>query len=113
MGTRAPGSNDVWSVPLPAGAEPPIRVYVNGEERAEGREFTVEGGRIRFHPPLKARPPLGMGRKIMLAIGIGVYGDLKGDSLDVRYTVGGEDRLASDIPLTPGGAAGPRPASAG
>ena len=113
MSTRAHGANDVWSVPLPAGAEPPIRVYVNGQERAEGREFTLEGGHIRFDPPLKARPPLGMGRKVMLAIGVGVYGDLKGDSLDVRYTVGGEDRLASDVPLSPGGAASPPPASAG
>ena len=113
MGTQASGPSDVWSVPLPAGAEPPIRVYVNGEERAEGREFTVEDGRIRFHPPLRARPPLGVGRKVMLAIGIGVYGDLKGDSLDVRYTVRGEDRLASDVPLSPGGAAGPPPGSGG
>jgi hypothetical protein len=113
VSTRAPGPNDVWSVPLPAGAELPIRVYVNGEERAEGTEFTVEGGRIRFDPPLKARPPLGLGRKMMLAIGIGVYGDLKGDSLDVRYTVGGEDRLATDVPLSPGGGADPPPAPGG
>jgi hypothetical protein len=112
MTTRAPGPNDVWSVPLPAGAEPPIRVYVNGEELPEDR-FAVDGGRVRFDPPLRARPPLGMGRKIMLAIGIGVYGDLKGDSLDIRYTVGGEGRLASDVPLIPGGAATPPPASGG
>jgi hypothetical protein len=113
MSTRAPGPNDVWSVPLPAGAEPPIRVYVNGEELAEGSRFTVEGGRVRFDPPLRARPPLGIGRKVMLAIGIGVYGDLKGDSLDIRYTAGGEARLASNVPLIPGGAASPPPASGG
>ena len=29
-------------VALPAGAEPPFRVYVNGEERAEGAGFIVE-----------------------------------------------------------------------
>ncbi len=41
---------------LPAGAEPPFRVYVNGEERAEGAGFVVEGGTLRFTPPLHAQP---------------------------------------------------------
>ena len=44
---------------------------------------------LRFHRPLRAQPPLGLGRKVMLAIGIGVYGDLKGDSLDLQYREGG------------------------
>jgi hypothetical protein len=113
MSTSAPGPNAVWSVPLPSGAEPPIRVYVNGEELDEGERFRVEGGLLRFDPPLRARPALGLGRKVMLAMGIGVYGDLKGDSLDVRYTVGGEPRLASNVPLIPGGEATPPPASGG
>lgn len=108
--TASPTATQVWGVRLPAGAEPPIRVYVNGEELSEGRDFTVEGGLVRFRSPLRARPALGFGRKVMLAIGIGVYGDLKGDSLDIRYTSGGEDRLASDVPLTPAAAGGPRPA---
>ncbi|HTI35500.1 MAG TPA: hypothetical protein VL422_17630 [Miltoncostaea sp.] len=79
----------VRAVPLPPGAEPPIRVYVNGEEWAEGTDFTVEGGAVRFHRTLRAQPPLGLGRKIMLGIGIGVYGDLKGDTLDLSYHQGG------------------------
>ena len=79
----------VRAVPLPPGAEPPIRAYVNGEEWSEGTDFTVEGGVVRFHRTLRAQPPLGLGRKIMLAIGIGVYGDLKGDTLDLGYHQGG------------------------
>ena len=78
----------VRAVPLPPGAEPPFRAFVNGEEWAEGTDFTVEGTVIRFHRTLRAQPPLGLGRKIMLAIGIGVYGDLKGDTLDLGYRQG-------------------------
>jgi hypothetical protein len=78
----------VHAVPLPAGAGPPSRVFVNGEEWTEGTDFAVEGNLVRFHRTLRAQPPLGLGRKIMLAIGIGVYGDLKGDTLDLGYRQG-------------------------
>lgn len=96
---------DVHLVALPAGAEPPFRVYVNGEERAEGTGFVVEGGSLRFTPPLHAQPPLGLGRKVLLGIGIGVYGDLKGDTLDVQYRTGGQTRVVT-LPLTPEGEGG-------
>ena len=94
---------------LPRGAEPPYRVYVNGEERHEGVDFSIGEGVLRFTRPLRAQPPLGLGRKVMLAIGIGVYGDLKGDSVDIQYTVGGQPRLATNVPLSPGGGAAPPP----
>lgn len=90
----------VHSLPLPAGAEPPIRVYVNGSEWREGTDFHVEDGRVRFTRPLRARPALGLGRKVMLAIGIGVYGDLRGDTLDLQYQLGGRT-VMSPIPLPP------------
>lgn len=89
----------VRSVALPAGAGPPIRVYVNGEEWTEGEDFVVDGASVRFSRQLRAQPPMGLGRKIMLAIGIGVYGDLKGDSLDIQYRAGDRTQIAS-IPLT-------------
>lgn len=95
----------VHDVALPADAEPPIRVYVNGEELREGEGFVLEEGTLRFSPPLRAQPPLGLGRKIMLGIGIGVYGDLKGDTLDVHYHSAGRARTVT-LPLTPTGAGG-------
>jgi hypothetical protein len=95
----------VHEVALPAGAEPPFRVYVNGEERAEGEGFTVVPGALRFSPPLRAQPALGFGRKVLLGIGIGVYGDLKGDTLDLQYRAGGQSRVVT-IPLTPEGEGG-------
>jgi hypothetical protein len=100
-----PAAPQVHEVVLPAGAEPPIRVYVNGEERREGDGFVHDGGALRFTPPLRAQPPLGLGRKILLGIGIGVYGDLKGDTLDVHYRSAGQARTVT-IPLTPEGAGG-------
>jgi hypothetical protein len=96
---------EVHEVALPAGAEPPFRVYVNGEERVEGEGFVVGGGTLRFSPPLRAQPPLGLGRKVLLGIGIGVYGDLKGDTLDVQFRSGGQSRAVT-IPLTPEGEGG-------
>jgi hypothetical protein len=90
--------NLVHAVALPEGAEPPIRVYVNGEERREGEDYVVDGGTLRFSPPLRAQPALGFGRKVMLAIGIGVYGDLRGDQLDVGYVRDGKTRVVS-VPL--------------
>lgn len=108
MGDAA-GAREVHVVPLPAGAEPPVRVYVNGRELVEGEGFRVEPGALRFARPLRARPPLGLGRKLMLAIGIGVYGDLRGDQLDIQYHLAGATRLATAVPLTPARAAAPPP----
>jgi hypothetical protein len=96
---------EVHEVALPAGAGPPFRVYVNGEERVEGEGFVVDGATLRFTPPLRAQPALGLGRKMLLGIGIGVYGDLRGDTLDVQYQSGGQPRVVT-IPLTPGGEGG-------
>jgi hypothetical protein len=96
---------EVHEVALPAGAEPPFRVYVNGEERAQGTGFAVAGTTLRFNPPLRAQPPLGLGRKVLLGIGIGVYGDLRGDTLDVQYHRAGKAQTVT-IPLTPEGEGG-------
>lgn len=107
--TPGDAGRQVLAVALPAGAEPPFGVYVNGEELAEGVDFHVEDRTLRFVRPLRAQPPLGAGRKLMLAIGIGVYGDLRGDQLDLRYHVGGVAHLATALPLIPAGEAAPPP----
>ena len=97
----------IWSVPLPEGAEPPYQVFVNGEPRVEGEDYAVEGRWLRFRTRLAPRPKLGAGRRFMLLIGIGVYGDLKGDVVDLQYHAGGERRLASDLPIIARQGAGP------
>ena len=103
-----PDPHQVHSIALPAGAEPPVKVYVNGEEWSEGTDFVVEGTTVRFTRVLRAQPPMGFGRKVMLAIGIGVYGDLKGDSLDIQYRVG-DRTVVTPMPLTGRGAEGTTP----
>jgi len=102
-------ANLVHEIALPSGAEGPIRIYVNGEEWTEGTDFRVEGGRVLFSRTLRAQPALGFGRKVMLAIGIGVYGDLRGDTLDLQYRSGGKTRM-TPVTLRPGAAGSPPPA---
>jgi len=91
----------VWSVPLPEGAERPFTVYVNGEPRVEGEDFTVDGRWLRFTTPLRPRPKLGLGAKILLTIGIGVYGDLTADVVDLQYHRAGRPQLATELPVIP------------
>ena len=90
-----------WSVPLPQGAEPPYDVYVNAQPKQEGSDYVVEGRWVRFTAPLRPQPELGLGRRIMLALGIGVYGDLRGDIVDIGYRAGGTKQLATGLPIIP------------
>ncbi len=101
-------SHAVWDLALPQGAEPPVSVWLNGTQLVEGEDFSLDGTTIRFARPLRAQPPMGLGRKLMLAAGIGVYGDLRGDSLDVHFTVAGRQQALTDIRLTSPGADPPR-----
>jgi hypothetical protein len=91
----------VWSVPIPEGAERPFTVYVNGAPRTEGVDFTVEGRWLRFPSPLTPKPKVGLRGKILLTIGIGVYGDLKADTVDLQYHVAGRPQLQTDLPVIP------------
>ena len=89
----------VWSVALPPDADAPYDVYVNGARRTQDVDYTVEGRWVRFTTPLKPQPALGLGRRIMLGIGIGVYGDLTGDVVDVSFRRNGRTELASGLPI--------------
>ena len=91
----------VHSVPLPDGAESPIAAYVNGAERSEGNGITVRDGHIWFDEPLRVPHPTTFGGKLMLSFGIGVYGDVKGDQLDLAFQLAGQPQWITDIPLKP------------
>jgi len=90
----------VWSVPLPADAEAPIDVYVNSVKLAP-EEFDIEGRWIRVRRPINLQPALGFWRRVMLGIGIGVYGDLRGDQVDLRYRSGNETRFVAHARVIP------------
>ncbi|MCU0307140.1 MAG: hypothetical protein MUE51_05105 [Thermoleophilia bacterium] len=99
-------------VPVPEGAEPPFEVYVNGEPRREGEDFRVEGRWIELLTPARPRPRLGFWHKTLLLIGIGVYGDLRGDVVDVAFRRDGRRELASEVPIITGPARAPEVSAA-
>ena len=91
-----------WRVPLPRGAEPPYRVFVNGVP-AEARAPTTRSSahELHFTQPLE-KERLGVGRWTAMFLGLwGSYG--KNDSVDVQYRLAGRDASATglDISLPP------------
>ena len=96
----SPEPAPVGRVALPGRGGPPYRVFVNGEEVAEDEGWWLEGGAIRFATPLRPPPPLGFWHKFMLSLGIGVYGDLRGDTLDITVTLAnGDTEVSSGHPV--------------
>jgi hypothetical protein len=92
--------SDRWRVPLPRGAEPPYRVFVNGVPQAEGTDYEVELGALAFSRPLEQEGRLGFWRWALMFFAIaGVY--RRHDSVDVQYTVDGRDRVATGLEVRP------------
>ena len=87
-------------VRLPRGAEPPVKVYINGVEQAEGADYTVRGDEIVFSRPILKEEKLGFLRWASLWIGlVGTY--RKNETVDVEYRLGGQTKLASDVEIVP------------
>jgi hypothetical protein len=88
-----------WRVPLPRGAEPPYRVFVNGVPQREGRDYEVVGGELLFTRPLE-KERLGVGRWTAMFFGLfGSYG--KNDQVDVQYQLGGRTAHATGLEILP------------
>ena len=86
-----------WLVPLPRGAEPPYEVWVNGVAQQEGADYEVTGDALAFSKPLE-KERIGMARWLAIFLGLfGSYG--KNDSVDVRYSLHGERRLATGLDI--------------
>ena len=93
-------------VPLPSGAEPPYRVWVNGVPQAEGADYRVRDGGLVFFRPLAREGRLGFWRWLLMFLSIaGTY--RQNDSVDVEYRQGGRDRLATGLEIVPLGAGSP------
>jgi hypothetical protein len=89
-----------WVVPLPRGAEPPYIVYVNGVPQKEGVDYKLDRGALVFRRELKKEGKLGVARWTAIFLGLfGSYG--KNDSVDVRYSLHGERRLATGLDIVP------------
>jgi hypothetical protein len=86
-------------VPLPRGAKPPYRVFVNGVPQREGTDYEVVGGELHFAKQLE-KERLGVGRWAAIFFGLfGSYG--KNDQVDVQYQVGGRTAHATGLDILP------------
>jgi hypothetical protein len=86
-------------VKLPAGAEPPITVFINGIEQNEGEDYRIEGGEIVFEIPIvKER----VGTRRWLAMYLGLFGTYrKNENVDVQFSRDGKVELRSELPVIP------------
>lgn len=88
-------------VRLPEGAEPPIKVYVNGVEQAKGVDFEVGPRDIVFAKPI-VKETVTPGRWVAMYLGLfGTY--RKNETVDVEYRRRGKVELASDAQIVPDG----------
>jgi hypothetical protein len=84
---------------LPRGAEPPIRVYINGVEQTQGADYELRSGEITFSRPI-IKEKVGVGR--WMAMYLGLFGTYrKHETIDVEYRLGGKVQLASDVEVLP------------
>jgi hypothetical protein len=88
-----------WRVPLPRGADPPYRVFVNGVPQTEGKDYELRGHELRFFRPLE-KEQLSAGRWTAIFFGLfGSYG--KNDSVDVQYRLAGRETVATGLDIIP------------
>jgi hypothetical protein len=86
-------------VKLPAGAEPPFTVFVNGVQQSLGADYSIEAGEIVFTRPI-VKEKVGTGR--WLAMYLGLFGTYrKNETVDVQFSRGGKVELRSDLSILP------------
>jgi hypothetical protein len=84
-------------VKLPAGAEPPFAVFVNGVEQKEGDDYRMAAGEIVFNRQI-VKERVGAGR--WLAMYLGLFGTYrKNETVDVQFRRGGRTELLPDLPV--------------
>jgi hypothetical protein len=83
---------------LPAGVSRVEGVFVNGVPQAAGRDYRVEGARVRFTRALAPRRPPGAWGRLLIALCASV--DATGDSVDAIVVDGGGRRSLTLAPAT-------------
>ena len=85
-------------VKLPAGAEPPFTVFINGVEQPK-ESYRIEAGAIDFGRPI-VKEKVGTSR--WLAMYLGLWGTYrKNETIDLQFTKNGKVELRSDLPVIP------------
>lgn len=86
-------------VKMPAGAEPPYTVYINGVVQTEGEDFNIEDRELHFTRPIVKEE---MGTSRWLAMYLGLWGTYRKDEkVDLQFQRGGKTELVPDLPVTP------------
>jgi hypothetical protein len=86
-------------VRLPRGAEPPIRVYVNGIQQTEGGDYELGPDHVVFARPI-VKETVTAGRWAAMYLGLfGTY--RKNETVDIEYRRGGKVELAADVEIIP------------
>ncbi len=87
-----------WTVPLPPGAEPPYRVFVNGVPQTDGEDYEVAGHALEFERELRKEGRIGFWRWTLMFFSImGTY--RRNDSVDVEYSQRGTRRLVVGLDI--------------
>ncbi|HET7052778.1 MAG TPA: hypothetical protein VFI09_02535 [Solirubrobacterales bacterium] len=82
---------------LPAGAEAPYVVFVNGVQQREGEDYEMRAGEIVFTREI-VKEKVGTGR--WLAMYLGLFGTYrKNETIDLQFQRGGKTELRSDLPV--------------
>ena len=85
---------------IPRGARPPLKVYVNGVEQADGADYRVRAREIVFSRPILKEEKLSGIRWLAMLVGVvGTY--RKNETVDIEYQLRGETKLASDVEILP------------
>ena len=86
-------------VKLPAGAEAPYTVFINGVEQRAGGDYEIRAGEIVFARQI-VKEKVGAGR--WLAMYLGLFGTYRKDeTVDLQFQRGGKVELVSDLPVQP------------
>jgi hypothetical protein len=86
-------------VKIPAGAQPPYVVYINGVEQREGLDYNVEGRELHFTRPI-VKEKMDTGR--WLAMYLGLFGTYRKDEkVDIDFHRDGKKELVADLPIVP------------
>jgi len=84
-------------VKLPAGAEGPYTVFINGVEQREGSDYDLRAGEIVFRRQI-VKEKVGTGR--WLAMYLGLFGTYrKNETIDLQFHRQGKVELRSDLPV--------------
>jgi hypothetical protein len=86
-------------VKIPAGAEPPFTVFINGIEQSEDTDYSVAGNEIVFTRPIVKEK---MTTSRWLAMYLGLFGTYRKDeTVDLQFSRKGKVELVSDLAVVP------------